>query len=398
MKKIITMILAYALAFDLMGQTVVAEKEILGTIGIGKGPSQIRYLSTEEGFYSPGGIFVDSNGGLFFIQNFKDRPIIIFNKGEFTEKPIPGNLPDTWYGPSSFGVSQSGVSFSGSLFFSLENGTVYRQTDVYDSKYMNPTMANGYPTPWGAVWESVDHRQLISASFRLGEAAQLRSQVETKSWLPTQSGGFTLGKDGLLYRNGMLWSAVRPKGKENYDFRYLGRIMSGHTVWCPGPPEVSSDFYIVDARGNIELEVKIPGETRFNYGLGPWGEFYYLFAPPMDKRLDPMNDYYKPEPGMPAELDVFRTHLKYFGRLNDSNVRLRKDPSTTADILGTYPAKTGFRIIEKGTKQESIGGKTDYWYHVRLLDGKEGWFFGSFVANLYDGPGTPPPWPNVADW
>ena len=53
---------------------------------------------------------------------------------------------------------------------------------------------------------------------------------------------------------------------------------------------------------------------------------------------------------------------------------------------------------ETGTKEETIGGQTSVWYKVRLLDGKEGWFFGAFVDNLYDGPGTPPPWPNVPDW
>jgi hypothetical protein len=46
-----------------------------------------------------------------------------------------------------------------------------------------------------------------------------------------------------------------------------------------------------------------------------------------------------------------------------------------------------------------IAGVKNVWYKVRLLDGKEGWFFGSFVANLYDGPnGKAPPWPNVPDW
>jgi len=102
---------------------------------------------------------------------------------------------------------------------------------------------------------------------------------------------------------------------------------------------------------------------------------------------------------MSAELVVVRNYLKYFGRLNDGGVRLRQDPSTTGEILGTYPAKTGFRILETGTTQETIGGLNNVWYKVRVLDGKEGWFFGSFVQNLYDGPnGKAPPWPNVPDW
>ena len=108
---------------------------------------------------------------------------------------------------------------------------------------------------------------------------------------------------------------------------------------------------------------------------------------------------YAPPASGQAELVVVRNYLKYFGRLNDSNVRLRKGPTTSSEILGTYPAKTGFRILEKGTKEETIGGQKNVWYKVRLLDGKEGWLFGAFVQNLYDGPnGKPPPWPNVPDW
>jgi hypothetical protein len=80
-------------------------------------------------------------------------------------------------------------------------------------------------------------------------------------------------------------------------------------------------------------------------------------------------------------------------------VRLRKGPSTSTESLGTYSVKTGFRILEKGTTEETIGGRKNVWYKVRLLDGAEGWFFGAFVHNLYDGPdGNLPPWPNVADW
>ena len=129
----------------------------------------------------------------------------------------------------------------------------------------------------------------------------------------------------------------------------------------------------------------IPPDDLFVLEQGKYGGVYTIPSPPKTTK--------------PAELVVVRNYLKYFGRLNDSNVRLRKEPSTSADILGTYPAKTGFRILETGTKQETIGGQKNVWCKVRLLDGKEGWFFGFFVQNLYDGPnGKPPPWPNVPDW
>jgi hypothetical protein len=198
-----------------------------------------------------------------------------------------------------------------------------------------------------------------------------------------------------------------------YAGKYEGRLASGHTIWSDGQSGQERHFVIATPGGKTELEVDIPwgqkkGDDRpclYNWGLGPWGELYCLI-PPSDLWVDvralsknylyDMNDIHKIK-GQ-AELVIVRNYLKYFGRLNDNNVRLRKTPSTSADIIGNYPIKTGFRILEKGTKEETIGSQKNVWYKVRLLDGKEGWFFGAFVANLYDGPGTPPPWPNVADW
>ena len=254
------------------------------------------------------------------------------------------------------------------------------------------------PVPNGMFLSSISQKISLCAEFIADGTILIRNSDKTRVWLLTQPGGFSIGDDGLLYKNGILWSAVKPQGKGDLDWRYIGRLMSGHAVWCQGPSEFANTFSIVDAKGHEELTIEVPVYSRFNWGLGPWGELYYLHAPPMDKRMDPMYSAYSPEPGVPAELVVYRNHLKFFGRLNDDRVRLRKEPNTTSDIVGTYPNKTGFRIIEKGAKEETIGGQKNVWYKVRLLDGTEGWFFGAFVANLYDGHGTPPPWPNVADW
>ncbi len=177
--------------------------------------------------------------------------------------------------------------------------------------------------------------------------------------------------------------------------------MSGHALWAAGFRGMETEFIIVNSAGNIELKFQFPwgsvSDTDnyyfFNYGLGPWGEFYCLLPPPHQEG----KKYFTPQPGN-AELVVVRNHLKYFGRTNDSGVRLRKGPTTKDEVIDTLPVKTGFRILERNGKQETINGKTSDWVKVRLLDGREGWMFGAFVANLYDGPGTPPPWPNVPDW
>jgi hypothetical protein len=212
----------------------------------------------------------------------------------------------------------------------------------------------------------------------------------------------------------MVWSAVKPKGSWTSS-NYIGKLASGHNIFAKGWHGQEEELGIADGRGELELIIEIPWAANnnpadkfnmFNYGVGPWGEIYYLI-PPVSMWKSYIDEYggyvYSIKPydkiTEPAELVVVRNYLKYFGRLNDDKVRLRKGPSTSTESLGTYPVKTGFKILEKGTAEETIGGRKNVWYKVRLLDGTEGWFFGAFVHNLYDGPdGNPPPWPNVADW
>ena len=96
-----------------------------------------------------------------------------------------------------------------------------------------------------------------------------------------------------------------------------------------------------------------------------------------------------------AKLYVIRNHLKNYGYLNDDRIRLRKGPGTNTESLGTYPINTGFRILEKSGVKQTISGVTDEWIKIRLTDGTEGYFFGQYVQNLYDGSGTPLPWSNA---
>jgi len=184
-------------------------------------------------------------------------------------------------------------------------------------------------------------------------------------------------------------------------------------LWGVGTSGMESWFLITNVKSEIELKFSLPWryadgketDTSFNYGTGSWGELYCLIAPPikLTGKMITGGDGLVPEFGFDssksAELVVVRNHLKYFGRLNDGGVRLRSEPSTKGEVLGTFPNKTGFRILERTGKVETISGQTSDWVKVRLLDGKVGWFFAAYVDNLYDGPdGNSPPWPNVADW
>jgi hypothetical protein len=390
-------------------EAILAEKEKICMLMIGDGQNAIQYHYTEEGFYSPSGPMVTNSSELVFLPTYARNSMIIYKDGVLKIKHIAEGFP-SWTGSNYFFCSQEGMSTISTYQILYSKGNFWFYDHAPKSLGYSPDYTTmNYPMPWGALLYSETSKNGAAIVFNLNNPSavyKIIDQAHFKNWLMNQPGGFSIGSDGFLYRNGMLFSAIQPTSWESEarTVRYIGRLMSGHVIWADlGIPSMERRFTVTAPNGKVELEFILPwaldyGKANsynpFNYGIGPWGELYCLIAP----KLSTDDSIPWPPAGSSSELVVIRNYLKYFGRLNDGNVRLRKDPSTSADVLGTYPAKTGFRIIEKGKKQETIGGKTDYWYHVRLLDGKEGWFFGSFVANLYDGPGTPPPWPNVADW
>jgi hypothetical protein len=410
-KKNISFLLLLLISCFVWSQVIKAEKEHIISLIVGDGSGMIKFASTEEGLYSSGPPSVDKDGIIFFYPQLVDFIIEIKNRKMFTlDFPSDYSITST---PNLYPF----VSQRGFYGYSFHPGEQEYQLQLNSS---TKGVAGNiyYYMPWGIYCEykgyegevgfgTVEYKPLLFSGLEsVSKEYTFRDENKTRAWLPTQPGGFSIGDDGLLYRNGMIWSAVQVE--PGYGTRhYLGKLMSGHNLWSGGVDSDSPSKYIIsDSRGKVELIIEIPwGRDKatdpessfriYNYGIGPWGEIYALIAPSWKDGAE----YYVPTPGESAELVVVRNHLKYFGRLNDGGVRLRKEPNTTSDILGTYPNKTGFRILEKGTKEEAIGGQKNVWYKVRLLDGTEGWFFGAFVHNLYDGPnGNPPPWPNVPDW
>ena len=417
MKKILPIILIF-ISNIMWAQSITAEKEYLLDLPLGNGEGLLKYSSTEEGLYSPGAPVIDEKGAIYFYPQLVDF-IIVVNNGKVNILDFPRDYPNRGMSNSYPMISQQGFFgynyHPGDEEYALQQKSSTKGVAGYIYYYM----------PWGIYCDykgysekrgfgSVEYQSLkFSAISSVKTTYIFRDENETRVWLPSQLGGFSIGIDGLLYRNGMLWSAMNPKEPKYRDGKYLGRIMGGFTLWAYGFNGQECFFSICRPDGTQELEFELPwgisidrpikfGEPvpYYNYGLGPWGELYCLVPPLPEMKYDKRTENYWPiwEKGE-AELVVVRNHLKYFGRLNDDRVRLRKEPDTTSGIVGTYPNKTGFRILETGSKPETIGGQTAPWYKVRLLDGTEGWFFGAFVHNLYDGPdGSPPPWPNVPDW
>ena len=208
-------------------------------------------------------------------------------------------------------------------------------------------------------------------------------------------------EDGKLYKNGIIYSRKVIRKVRGM----VARLKSGHCVCPTSENELNTikKFLITRPTGEIEFEIEIPwafdrNEQKgcfYDWSFGNYGEMYALCAPLAQSLDQPYNGNFTKGN---AELIVVRNYLKYFGILNDDRIRLRKGPGTDTESLGTYPVKTGFRILEDSGVNQTIDGVNSEWIKVRLLDGTEGYFFGQYVQNLYDGPGTPLPWPNVPDW
>jgi hypothetical protein len=62
----------------------------------------------------------------------------------------------------------------------------------------------------------------------------------------------------------------------------------------------------------------------------------------------------------------------------DHTINLFSWPATNANIIQGLSSGQVCKIIKKG-KQETVSGKTNYWYEVNV-DGSKGWVFGGFTS------------------
>jgi Bacterial SH3 domain len=64
-----------------------------------------------------------------------------------------------------------------------------------------------------------------------------------------------------------------------------------------------------------------------------------------------------------------------------SAMRARKAPQATAEEVLRLKLGTVVDAIARSTNQDTIGGKTDYWYRVNLPNGQTGWLFGGLLLD-----------------
>lgn len=64
-----------------------------------------------------------------------------------------------------------------------------------------------------------------------------------------------------------------------------------------------------------------------------------------------------------------------------SAMRARKSPQITAEEVMRLKLGTVVNAIARSTNQDTIGGKTDYWYRVNLPNSQTGWLFGGLLLD-----------------
>ena len=64
-------------------------------------------------------------------------------------------------------------------------------------------------------------------------------------------------------------------------------------------------------------------------------------------------------------------------------MRARRGPQVAAEEIMRLKLGSVVSAIARSTNQDTIGGKTDYWYRVNLPNGQTGWLFGGLLRD-YD--------------
>ena len=64
-----------------------------------------------------------------------------------------------------------------------------------------------------------------------------------------------------------------------------------------------------------------------------------------------------------------------------SAMRARTGPKVTAAEVVRLKLGTVVNAVARSTNQDTIGGKTDYWYRVNLPNGQPGWLFGGLMLD-----------------
>lgn len=64
-----------------------------------------------------------------------------------------------------------------------------------------------------------------------------------------------------------------------------------------------------------------------------------------------------------------------------SAMRVRRAPQVSAEEITRLKLGTVVNLVARSTNQDTVAGKTDYWYRINLASGETGWLFGGLLLD-----------------
>jgi hypothetical protein len=203
--------------------------------------------------------------------------------------------------------------------------------------------------------------------------ANYRNPEQTKKLFLPGSGvdlqGLTMDEKGRLFVNGkQVYLTVQNVG--DYRYQYL-----------------QNNFYI-NATGKSETVVSVqtnPDEILESTAIHPSGDIYFLkYNKATDTHIlyrientwDPAfrAEWYRKAAAREAALEAAPK-----ATVNDSNVRIRREPTLTGTQVGKLQKGDTVTVLEKSSAKMKVGTMDDYWYRIRTDTGLDGWSYGAFL-------------------
>jgi len=88
--------------------------------------------------------------------------------------------------------------------------------------------------------------------------------------------------------------------------------------------------------------------------------------------------YVSPIVAQPSEIKLEPAQAKI---TTVSAMRVRKAPQVTAEEIVRLKLGAIVNATARSTNQDTIGGKTEYWYRVNVSNGATGWLFGGLLLD-----------------
>jgi hypothetical protein len=184
-------------------EKVTAEKEKITSLKLGSSDLGLSYKYNDEGFYSPKGPMIDDRGYMLLYpeagSGAYDNLIQIDRNGTIRKRELFPIMKEWRESTSLQFVSQQGYIQLNNVCIDLSGtgyGSAFYPHEIEDIPVSTETRY--YPLPFGSYMESISPPFIYSTEAQNGHTMKVRNLEETHIWLPTQSGGFSIGEDDLL--------------------------------------------------------------------------------------------------------------------------------------------------------------------------------------------------------